>query len=119
MIAGAGRDVNHRHDTSHYHAYHTAFCEQTDIDAAKLADILARHGAAWTQHRCDRIARYAAHYAQMIQSALPDCVVGPYMRPWMPEEFDGAFRRIFAQDYALLAQTIDVFTPLIYGTKSG
>jgi hypothetical protein len=28
-------------------------------------------------------------------------------------------RRIFAQDYQLLAPAIDVFTPLIYGTKSG
>ena len=111
--------VNHRHGKSHYHACHTAFCEQTDIDAAKLADILARHGAAWTQHRCDRIARYAAHYAQMIRSALPGCVIGAYMCPWMPGEYDGPLRCIFAQDYALLGPAIDVFTPLIYGTKSG
>ena len=34
-------------------------------------------------------------------------------------EFDGALTRIFAQDYALLAPAIDVFTPLIYAQKSG
>ena len=95
------------------------FCEQTGTDATKPTEILARHGAAWTQHKCDRIAGYAAHYAQMIRSALPGCVIGAYMCPWMPGEYDGALRRIFAQDYALLAPSIDVFTPLIYGTKSG
>ena len=41
------------------------------------------------------------------------------MCPWLPDEFDGALRRIFAQDYALLASAIDVFTPLIYAKKSG
>jgi hypothetical protein len=41
------------------------------------------------------------------------------MCPWTPEEFDGALTRIFAQDYALMAPAIDVFTPLIYGEKSG
>lgn len=30
----------------------------------------------------------------------------------------GSLRSIFAQDYALLAPAIDIFTPLIYGTKS-
>ena len=41
------------------------------------------------------------------------------MCPWTPEEFDGALSRIFAQDYTLLAPSIDVFTPLIYVEKSG
>jgi hypothetical protein len=41
------------------------------------------------------------------------------MCPWTPDEFDGALGRIFAQDYALLAPSIDVFTPLIYVKKSG
>jgi hypothetical protein len=37
----------------------------------------------------------------------------------MPKEFDDALRRIFGQDYTRLAPAIDVFTPLIYGVKSG
>ena len=41
------------------------------------------------------------------------------MCPWTPAEFDGALRRIFAQDYDLLAPHVDVFTPLIYASKSG
>jgi len=95
------------------------FCEQTGVDAATPAEILARHRAAWKQHKCARIAAYAAHYAEIIRTALPDCVIGAYMCPWTPEEYDGALTRIFAQDYGMLAPAIDVFTPLIYGTKSG
>ena len=41
------------------------------------------------------------------------------MCPWTPSEYDGALRRIFAQDYALLSPSIDVFTPLVYAQKSG
>jgi len=94
------------------------FCEATGIDATDPTQILADHQIAWTRHKCERIARYALHYAQLIRQRLPNCVIGAYMCPWLPDEFDGALRRIFAQDYQLLAPAIDIFTPLIYGTKS-
>jgi len=95
------------------------FCEATGLDAQSPTEILAHHQAAWTQHKCERIARHGLHYANLIRSHLPQCIVGAYMCPWTPSEFDGALTRIFAQDYARLAPAIDVFTPLIYGTKSG
>jgi hypothetical protein len=95
------------------------FCEQTGVDAGAPAEILARHADAWTRHKCARIEHFARRYAQIIRAELPGCVIGAYMCPWTPEEFDGALTRIFAQDYALLAPAIDIFTPLIYGTKSG
>ncbi len=95
------------------------FCESTGIDAVTPAEILAQHQAAWTRHKCERVAGFAARYAAIIHTHLPDCVIGAYMCPWAPEEFDGALTRIFAQDYTLLAPAIDVFTPLIYGIKSG
>lgn len=97
----------------------TDFCEVTGIDAASPAEILTRHQAAWTQHKCERVAHYALHYANLIRSHLPNCSIGAYMCPWTPSEFDGALTRIFAQDYNRFAPAIDVFTPLIYGTKSG
>jgi hypothetical protein len=95
------------------------FCTTTGVDVTSPQEILARHADAWTRHKCERIAAFAARYAGMIRDNLPDCVVGAYMCPWFPDEFDGALARIFAQNYALLAPSIDVFTPLIYGEKSG
>lgn len=95
------------------------FCEATGIDAATPGEILAHHALAWERHKCARVASFGARYAQIIRSHLPDCTIGAYMCPWEPHEFGGALARIFAQDYALLAESIDVFTPLIYCDKSG
>ncbi len=95
------------------------FCNATSVDATTPAEILANHAPLWTRHKCERVARYALHYAHLIRSHLPGCIIGAYMCPWTPSEFDGALSRIFAQDYALLAPAIDVFTPLIYAQKSG
>jgi hypothetical protein len=95
------------------------FCEATGIDARTPREILSRDAEQWWQHKCERIASFAKQYADMIRTHLPDCIVGAYMCPWTPQEFDGALHRIFAQDYRRLAADIDVFTPLIYGTKSG
>ncbi len=95
------------------------FCHTTGIDASTPAQILGQHQAAWTRYKCERIARFGAHYAQIIHSHLPGCVIGAYMCPWTPYEFDRALIRIFAQDYMLLAPSIDIFTPLIYAQKSG
>jgi hypothetical protein len=95
------------------------FCEVTGVDATTPGEILQRHADRWTRHKCERIAGFAQYYAGLIRAHLPRCVIGAYMCPWTPDEFDGALGRIFAQDYALLAPAVDVFTPLIYSVKSG
>lgn len=95
------------------------FCTATGVAADTPAAILAHHAARWARHKCERIAAFAARYAARIRARQPGCIIGAYLCPWYPAEFDGALTRIFAQDYALLAPAIDVFTPLIYATKSG
>jgi hypothetical protein len=95
------------------------FCEDTGIDAVTPNKILENYPEQWERHKCERIAKLAARYADLVRRYLPDCIIGAYMCPWEPNEFDGALTRIFAQDYELLALSIDVFTPLIYTQKSG
>lgn len=95
------------------------FCNATGVDAETPAQIVKTAGDLWIKHKCERVARYASRYAYLIRSHLSDCVIGAYMCPWLLEEYGGALRRIFAQDYGLLAPSIDIFTPLIYCTKSG
>jgi len=95
------------------------FCQHTGLDAETPTQILGTAQAAWTRHKCQRIAALAQRNASLIRTHRPGCLVGAYMCPWTSAEFDGALRRIFAQDYALLAPAIDVFTPLIYVLKSG
>jgi len=95
------------------------FCAATGLDAETPTQILQHHAAAWARHKCERIAGFAARYAGLIRARVPECVIGAYMCPWTPSEYDAALARIFGQDYALLAPAIDVFTPLIYAQKSG
>ena len=95
------------------------FCDATGLDAGSPAQILAVTPQEWARHKCERIAGLARHYAGLIRAHLPACIIGAYMCPWRPDEFDGALTRIFGQDYALLAPAIDIFTPLIYAAKSG
>lgn len=97
----------------------TDFCEATGIDATTPQEILTHHAAAWTRHKCERVAGFARRYAALVREHRRGCITGAYMCPWTPAEHDGALHRIFAQDYALLAPAIDVFTPLIYAAKSG
>lgn len=95
------------------------FCGATRIDATTAGEILARHSREWVEHKCRRIAAFARRYAEIVRAKRPGSVVGAYMCPWTPEEHGGALRRIFAQDYELLAGAIDVFTPLLYAGKCG
>jgi len=95
------------------------FNEATNIDDTNPQQILAKHHEAWVKHKCQRIALFTAKYTSTIRSMCPDAVIGIYMCPFTPTEYDGALSRIFAQDYTLLAPYVDVFTPLIYCKKSG
>jgi hypothetical protein len=95
------------------------FCAAQGVDATTPAEILGHYPLLWTRHKCERVARFVRHYANIIRVSQPDCLIGAYFCPWLPAEFDGALTRIFAQDYRLIAPAVDLFTPLIYAHKSG
>ena len=95
------------------------FCRATGIDADTPGAILASHKAAWIHYKTDRMAAMAGIFSNIIKTHDPQCLVGAYMCPWTPADFDGALMGIFGQDYTKFAPHIDVFTPLIYCEKSG
>ena len=95
------------------------FCRSESIDAQSPDEILKNHQDAWTRHKCDRIDAHGRRFAQTIRSADRSCLVGAYMCPWTPTEYDNALSRIFAQDYARFGAWLDVATPLFYAEKSG
>ena len=95
------------------------FCEVTGIDADFPEEILESYPEEWTRHKCNRMASHGLRFSDIIKESHPECIIGAYMCPWTPDEYDGALSRIFAQDYRKFAEFIDVFTPLIYAQKSG
>ena len=95
------------------------FCRTAGVEATTPAEILGKYQKQWTEHKCRKIAEYGRLYAGIIKDRLPGAVVGCYMIAYTPDEYDGALTKIFAQDYSMLEQSIDVFTPLIYCKQSG
>jgi len=95
------------------------FNEATGVNESDPLRIVSEHKDLWISHKCERIASFTKTYSNIIRSVNPDIIIGMYMCPYTPDEYDGALRRIFAQDYELIAPYIDVFTPLIYCEKSG
>lgn len=95
------------------------FCEHTGVDADDPELILSAYKEEWHRFTCERIAKLAARYAEIIRDNITDCTIGAYMCPWTPFEFDGALTGIFGQDYNLLSPSVDLFTPLIYAKKCG
>ncbi|MBW7457035.1 hypothetical protein K0U00_23650, partial [Paenibacillus sepulcri] len=95
------------------------FCDFADVDARTPKEILTGYPEEWTNYKCRKIAGLALHYSKLIKAVNPDCVVGAYMCPWTPDEFNGALTRIFAQHYDWLAYDFVVYTPIIYCSKSG
>jgi hypothetical protein len=95
------------------------FCEAAGVDADTPGQILKGVPELWVKHKCERVAALASTFSGLIRKQLPECIIGAYLCPWLPGEYDQALTRIFAQDYAMLAPAIDIFTPLIYCTKSG
>ena len=47
------------------------FQEATGLDADTPSEILSRHRDAWTLHKRERVAGFAARYSQIIRSSLP------------------------------------------------
>ena len=95
------------------------FCETQHLDVDRPAVIIQKYAALWRRHKCEKIAQFAAKYAGLIRARQPECIIGVYLCPWLPHEYDDGISRIFGQDVDLMGDSIDVFTPLIYTAKSG
>ena len=95
------------------------FCDSTGIDADTPKKIRESYKEEWSRHKCERLRHHGFRFSEIVKDAAPECIIGAYMCPWAPAEYDRALGRIFGQDYALFSSFVDVFTPLIYAKKSG
>lgn len=86
-----------------------------DLDRAQLAHwILERHLPSWIGFKVGRICAWV-HEARLSRDRLrPESTIGIFTVPWSPGEVNGAILRIVGQDYAKLADDVDVFSPMVY-----
>jgi hypothetical protein len=81
--------------------------------------ILANHDDIWRDWRCTIIADWARDMKNILKRERPDALFGLYHCPWDDTEFNGARRRILGLDYEMLAEVIDVFSPMVYHGRMG
>jgi len=70
---------------------------------------------AWRAWRCGIIADACRRTKQVLTEEIgPNAVLGIFLVPLSREEFDGAIVDVFGQDVSLLAEHVDVFSPMSY-----
>lgn len=90
------------------------FRQDTGIKAATPHDILTAHIDAWESWKCTQILTWVAQARAVIDRVRPDADLGMFGLPWRKADHDGAITRLIGQDFAALAQYIDIFSPMTY-----
>jgi len=91
--------------------------EGTNSDRAHW--ILNNCDDLWRDWRCQVIYDWSVEMKNILKDLKPEALLGLYHCPWDDQEFDGARRRILGLDFDLLAETIDVFSPMVYHARMG
>jgi len=81
--------------------------------------ILDRHAEEWYRWRADQILEFVQTVSTEVKKLAPKTVVGAFVLPWAPEEYDGALYRIAGQDLAGFAERVDVLSPMLYFHELG
>ena len=77
--------------------------------------ILGEHESLWTEWKCAQIVSFVRQAAEVVRrEAKRECLLGIFSVPWRLTDFDGAMRRIVAQDLRALAPYVDIFSPMVY-----
>ncbi|MCL4794534.1 MAG: hypothetical protein KJZ84_08225 [Bryobacteraceae bacterium] len=85
----------------------------------RAARILGGHDAAWRTWRCRQLVEWAQMLRAVIREKRPGTLLGAYHCPWTDEDFNGARRRILGIDIDMLANEVDVFSPMVYHAIMG
>jgi len=109
------------------------FCDESLTQFEEFADLtIPGHATAqraawildealdpWAAWKCSVVAEFVGQIKALMQEVKPQVVLGMFSVPWGPEDFDNAIQRVIGQDFARLAQHIDVFSPMLYHTMCG
>lgn len=86
------------------------------VSARQIRERYAEEWAAW---RCEQITSWVAEARAIVHRLRPAALLGLFGVPWLPDEHQGAIRRIIGQDYAALSAYVDVFSPMVYHHMCG
>ena len=81
--------------------------------------IYANHKDAWIDFKVHTIRSWVEEARRIRDRERPGVWLGLFGLPWTPSDRDGAIRRIAGQDYRKLADSVDVFSPMVYHRLCG
>lgn len=70
----------------------------------------------WTDFKCQTINEYAALIHNRVKTIKPDLLMNLHAVPWKHDDYDGAIKRIAAQDIETLSRYFDFIQPMTYST---
>ncbi len=91
----------------------------SDSVAEKSTVILSQHRSAWVDFKVNTIASWVEEACRIRDRERPEVWIGLFAVPWLPDDFDGAIRNIAGQDFKILAENVDVFSPMVYHRLCG
>jgi hypothetical protein len=87
--------------------------------ATKAEFILTQHKAEWTKFKCETILDFCRDARRTLKAARPDALLGAFVVPWTEDNYNDAIHETIAQDFAQLAEALDVFSPMSYHAMCG
>ncbi len=89
-------------------------------DPARAAQIiLSRHQREWVEFKIWVITSFIEEVRKALDKVRRGLVLGCFTVPWTDDDFDGAIKKILAQDFARMAEFVDVFSPMVYHRMVG
>ena len=90
------------------------FPSELKTTSASADWILNNHPDEWSEWKCEKISDYVKQIHDQIKKIKPECLVGLFGVPWKDSERNDAIHRIVGQDYSILKDSVDVFSPMVY-----
>ena len=81
--------------------------------------LLEKHRAEWTAFKCRTIFEFCRDARRALKEKRPNALLGAFVVPWTESDYGDAIHEIIAQDFAQLAQVLDVFSPMSYHAMCG
>jgi hypothetical protein len=76
--------------------------------------IIGEGSKLWAQWKCSVITSWVKLAWEIRNQFAPDVKLGIFTVPWVNGEYNNALFRIIGQDYRMLTQYVDYFTPMLY-----
>lgn len=87
--------------------------------AEKSRFILERRKDDWENFKAQTICSWVEEARKIRDAERPEVKIGLFGVPWTRSDYSGAIRNLVGQDFAALAQSVDIFSPMVYHRLCG